>query len=89
LGFVDVVHDFRARKDAACRDAGCREGVVVRTAIKRDRLVGQPLAVPEVLEDLLDSARAVWSREAMLVAVAVIDQRCVVRRGQHVEVEHD
>ena len=66
-----------------------RERVVVGTPVEGDGLIGQALAVPEVLEHLLDGPRAVRSGEALLVAVAVVDEPRVVRGGQHVEVEHD
>ena len=75
VGRLDVLG---AGEDAAGRDAGRGERVVVRAPVERDRLVGQALAVPEVLEHLLDHARAVRAGEALLVAVAVVDEPRVV-----------
>jgi hypothetical protein len=49
LDLSGCLDDFRAGKDAARRDPGGCEGVVVRPAVERDGLVRQPLARPEIL----------------------------------------
>ena len=45
-------------EDAAGRDPHLGEGVVVGATVERDRLVGEALAVPVVLEHLLDRCRS-------------------------------
>jgi len=77
-----------AGEQAAARDAAVDEADVVGAAVERLRLRGHATPLEVALEDLLDRARALRAGRAELRAVAVIDEADVVRRRDHVGVDH-
>src|SRR5688572_13370009 len=92
------LQSFRTGEQATGGNAGGDERAVVGSTAEERRLVGLPLTIEVLDEHALDERRSGWTDRAGTSrrrwhglahrVVAVIDEADVVRRADHVEVEH-